>query len=966
MTACPTCGTLLKPNSAQCPTCERDLTHEFPTLRAPLPESRVGQFSIGRNPASDIVLNRRCVSWDHATLIVDPSGRVVLQDLNSSNGTYFNTQSARVETVELKAGDSIYFGDLPVASERLLEAISQPGKGSGHAESVEFPLGKSEMIFGRSGKADYLLDHTSVSWNHACIRRDGDGRFFLRDMGSTNGTFYEGLRAGSSEREIHPGAEIRIGVYILQLGRSGTLEKRNDARDITVEIRNIPNGISFVAEPGELVAIIGERSHALLDNLRGAVAPLSGHIVYSGRSLYHSLDCFRSRIGYVSRLQAVHSNLPRADALAYVARLRLPASATAEHIDDRVRAAIDQAGLRNVEDSWRLSLAVELLTDATVLLVDGVPTKEAAALLRRQADGGKTVIVGFDKPPLLEVFEKFHTVAVITATEELLYYGPASAALEFFDAGRGKSGPAGSLARRAAPEDMLAAIGLRGPEYFKDKFHQAGSPKGRFVDQRLGQVPQQQQRLRAPPTTKNRLAQLATLAFRMGHLAIRSRWYQLNLILPVLVVAIGALANKLPEGSLNAAALWTGLSPATFEIAGEREIYRRERMANLSLASYLVSKVVMLFLPAAIQCAVMFGIVKWAGGLPGVTDLTALWLLALAGLAVGLFVSALLPGRLSALIALPVLTAALLMGFARWPSPNECAAIAAAFLAACALAMKAVESRAVIRAAASVGLKLGVFALVVPAFAIEPKVTRAAYSMFTDPQEAVLGKKFAEETDRRIISFRDAVLVEYIEGIVKKLGERTQRPKLTYRVTIVDSPQINAFSQPGGYIYVYRGLLNMAWNEGELAGMLAHEISHVVARHNMNRLSRSEAAKELARRSRVQGVKLELTPKELNAWEGAFSRSEETEADLLGFYTMLRAGWNPSCLITAFEGIRAFTGDPQMISEILATHPAPAERQRYLSEELKMVDPPAALRSDSKAFQLMKDLLRESPQPRGK
>ena len=252
------------------------------------------------------------------------------------------------------------------------------------------------------------------------------------------------------------------------------------------------------------------------------------------------------------------------------------------------------------------------------------------------------------------------------------------------------------------------------------------------------------------------------------------------------------------------------------------------------------------------------------------------------------------------------------------------------------------------------------------ALAIEPTVGRASYNRFTEQEAVVLGKKFALETDRRLVLLRNAALIEYLERMVKKLGASTQRPELAYHVAIVDSAQINAFSQPGGYIYVYRGLLNMAWNEGELAGMLAHEMSHVVAWHNLNRLSRHEVAVSLARRTQVEGAKLQLTTTELKAWEGAFSRSEETEADLLGFYTMLRAGWDPACLISAFEGIRTFTGDREMVAQIMATHPAAAERSKYLAEELKIADPPYGLRRDSAAFQVMKQLLRELPAPRGK
>ncbi len=250
--------------------------------------------------------------------------------------------------------------------------------------------------------------------------------------------------------------------------------------------------------------------------------------------------------------------------------------------------------------------------------------------------------------------------------------------------------------------------------------------------------------------------------------------------------------------------------------------------------------------------------------------------------------------------------------------------------------------------------------------AIEPKVTRAPYNLFSDQEGLVLGRKFAAETDRRVVLLKDPVIVEYLQGLVAKLGAQAQRPEFVYKVTVVDSPQINAFSLPGGYVYVYRGLLNMAWNESELTGMLAHEISHVVARHNLNRLSRHEVARELARRSRAQGVRLELSATEAAAWEGAFSRGEEAEADLLGFYTMLRAGWQPEGLISAFEGIRAFTGDREMVAQMWATHPPAAERSRYLTEELRIVEPPANLRRDSGAFQLMKVLLRELPAPRGK
>jgi beta-barrel assembly-enhancing protease len=251
------------------------------------------------------------------------------------------------------------------------------------------------------------------------------------------------------------------------------------------------------------------------------------------------------------------------------------------------------------------------------------------------------------------------------------------------------------------------------------------------------------------------------------------------------------------------------------------------------------------------------------------------------------------------------------------------------------------------------------------AFAIEPKVIRADYNIFNDQQAAALGRKYALAADRELPLVQNRSLVDYVQQILDRLGAQSQRPEQKYQARVVNSREINAFALPGGYIYVYRGLLDMAWNEGELAGMLAHEISHVVARHNLNRLSRHSLADALAKHARLQPLVSELSLDDLKAREGSFTLAEEVDADLLGFYTMLRAGWHPSCLITAFDGIAAFTGDPSLVAQLRATHPPAAERSRYLTKELSIADPPASLARDSRRFHAMKELIVQLPKPPG-
>ena len=260
----------------------------------------------------------------------------------------------------------------------------------------------------------------------------------------------------------------------------------------------------------------------------------------------------------------------------------------------------------------------------------------------------------------------------------------------------------------------------------------------------------------------------------------------------------------------------------------------------------------------------------------------------------------------------------------------------------------------------------------VPLLAEEPTPSKAIYNPFSDQEEMALGRKAADETDRQLAILNEPLLTAYVNHVGQKVAKASRRPQITYIFKIVNTDSVNAFSLPGGYIYVNRGLLDFVANESELAGTLAHEVGHVVAYHSMN---------DVARRAWVdQGVDQLKKAGVLNDQQFAdtlqryggpillfadrkFSREEESEADMLGMYDAIRAGFDPEGLISALGRLSQFTGNPTLVEALLMNHPLPGERVKALKAELAQDPAPAGLEKDSIAFRAAKLQLRALPPP---
>ena len=245
----------------------------------------------------------------------------------------------------------------------------------------------------------------------------------------------------------------------------------------------------------------------------------------------------------------------------------------------------------------------------------------------------------------------------------------------------------------------------------------------------------------------------------------------------------------------------------------------------------------------------------------------------------------------------------------------------------------------------------------------EPQAVKAIYNTFSDEEEMSMGRTAALETEKKYPILQDAALDAYLTRVGEKVAQTSQRPQLRYSFKIVNAPIVNAFSLPGGFVYVHRGLIDFVQSESELVGVLAHEVGHIVAYHSMNDVARRWLVDRLVHEGKKTGM---LTDdqmlKTLEEYGGPlllfvnrkFSREEENEADLLGIYNARRAGWDPAGLIAFLHHIGESSATPDLMQLLLRKHPLPQERVGTLRQELQQSPAAADLAKDSTLFKLFK------------
>ncbi len=643
-------------------------------------------LKVGRDAAQcTLVMEHPSVSGLHAEIKAD-GGNMILTD-HSTNGTFVN--GLRVRSVELRDGDYITFGRYAGKSLIFRTGLEPELK----VETIE--LTKDHLTIGRDASSDVCVNHPTVSKKHAEIVRQG-GRVWLTDLGSTNGTFVNGIKIKRHElqeldRIVIGPAELRFtGAGLARAGDTAVV--RLDIRDISFQVADRQTGkprlllddISLVVRPRELIGFLGPSGAGkttLMNVLNGFARPTAGQVLYNGADLYRNLQHLKSTIGFVPQDDIMHRQLSVRHCLYYAARLRLSEDLSDEEIKRRIEEMLDI--LKIDPQRWdnpvstlsggqrkRVSIGIELLSKPGVLFLDeptaGLdPRTETLMMMlfRQLANQGSTIIITTHLLASFGVLDK----VVVLVQGRLAFYGPGTKFLDYFKA--------------QVPPDVYDDLTDNNTVTYAQELKKRYSESELYKELITEPLEATQQTAASPASTpapprRFGLHQFKTLVARNWELKFGDRGQTALLFLqaPLVAVLVGFMASASNQVQTifmaMFAALWFGCSNAVREIVDEGTIYRRERQTGLKVPSYVFSKLFVLSFVALAQCVsvvVILLFVHQALSLQPQEILGAIaimFLVAVNGTLIGLVISALVstPERALTLFPLVLIPELLLSG----------------------------------------------------------------------------------------------------------------------------------------------------------------------------------------------------------------------------------------------------------------------------------------------------------------
>lgn len=208
-------------------------------------------------------------------------------------------------------------------------------------------------------------------------------------------------------------------------------------------------------------------------------------------------------------------------------------------------------------------------------------------------------------------------------------------------------------------------------------------------------------------------------------------------------------------------------------------------------------------------------------------------------------------------------------------------------------------------------------------------------------REAKIGRQYSNEVESFTKPLRDSLITEYVNRIGQSLV-RNSDAKVPFTIKVIDSEEINALALPGGFLYVTSGLLIATEDEAELAGIMAHEIAHVAARHATRQMTRTQMFNLASLPLIAFGGGLVIIARETigSLSKMRFSRGLESEADYLALEYMYKAGYDPSALISIVERLEKDENQsPGALVKAFATHPQASDRIRKMQKEIAHILP---------------------------
>ncbi len=204
------------------------------------------------------------------------------------------------------------------------------------------------------------------------------------------------------------------------------------------------------------------------------------------------------------------------------------------------------------------------------------------------------------------------------------------------------------------------------------------------------------------------------------------------------------------------------------------------------------------------------------------------------------------------------------------------------------------------------------------------------FIFISTPEEVEIGRQVASEVESEEKILRNSTVQDYVNNVGQKIAGVCDRTDVEYKFKVIDKEDINAFACPGGFIYVYTGLLETLDNEAQLAAILAHEISHVVARHSIKKLQNIygySILAQIALGDKAEGATGDIVNVAAMLILQGYSRDNEFEADKYGILYARNAGYNPRGMIQVFEKFEKMEGNPPpAVLGLLSSHPPAGDR----------------------------------------
>ena len=692
-------------------------------------------LTLGRQEDNDLVIPSKLISRHHARL-EQSSGSYRITVLPDVTNPVFIEGRLLAEPRLMKDGDTLRVGGqdpglLVTMIYHHPASASRPG-----LQTIEFGE-KTSLQIGRDLENDVVLDAPTISRFHAQLERTGQ-RYRVRDLNSSNGTYVNDHRV-EGDTWLKQEDTIRIGPYRFVLGQD-QLSQYDESGGLLVDVvglnkwvrkdLNILQDISLQFKPREFVVVVGQSGggkSTLVDAIAGYRPATHGQVLVNGINVYQSFDAVRHHIGFVPQKDIIHMELTVFQALDYAAQLRMPSDISKKERHQRVMEVLQDLDLVHRKDvqisglsggqQKRVSIGVELLTKPGLFFLDepssGLdPGTETALmqLMRRLADQGRTIVLITHATKNVMLADK---VVFLARGGYLAWFGPPEEALEYFNQFRSERD------RRVGPmefDEIYAVLDdpSKGSAAEWAERYRAHSAYERYIQTPLGlssspgvaAVPTeksveraQRQTAREPArrsNTASALRQFFILSSRNLKILTRDRFSLILMlasapVIGLLDVILSAVLGRDPfsftDGSfadittifflLPVNGVMVGALAQMREIVKEADIYKRERLVNLKVLPYVLSKIWVAGLLAIYQAGAYMLIRYLNFNIPGgflefLLIFTTLTLAILAGMMLGLFSSALSPNANAVpLIVILLIIPQVVLGGALIPLPSS-------------------------------------------------------------------------------------------------------------------------------------------------------------------------------------------------------------------------------------------------------------------------------------------------------